>query len=123
MSIELSTSDGPSTALTLPSPAERRVQRAKQRLAQHFALLDYRARELARQTAWVAGMVLLGLAGMAAAATLFGGRTRRKRARSGSGMYYASGVSAGGAGTALMLAAFGLLSRRVRQGRTRGYSI
>ena len=77
---------------------------------------------LARQTAWVAGMVLLGLAGMAAAATLFGGRSR-KRNRRGNGMYYASSAGAGGAGTALMLAAFGLLSRRAHKSRTRSYSV
>lgn len=120
MSTEFSQTNGPSTALALPSTAERRVQRAKQRIAEHFALLDHRARFVARQTAWVAGMVLLGLAGMAAAATLFGSR---KHSRRRSGVYYASRAGAGGAGTALMLAAFGLLSRRARQARTGSYSM
>jgi hypothetical protein len=117
MSTEMSSTagNGASTALTLPSAAERRVQRAKQRLTQHLMILDRRARLLARQTAWVAGMVLLGLAGAAAASTLFGGRARRARG----GVYYASTVGAGGVGTALMLAAFGLLSRRSRPERAR----
>jgi hypothetical protein len=118
MSTQLSSTagDGASTALVLPSPAERRVQRAKQRLTQHLALLDRRARLLARQTAWIAGMVLLGLAGAAAASTLFSSRSRRARG----GMYYASTAGAGGVGTALILAAFGLLSRpRPARARTR----
>jgi hypothetical protein len=122
MSSELSSSsgNGASTALVVPSAAERRVQRAKQRLTQHLAMLDRRARFVARQTVWVAGMVLLGLAGVAAASTFWGGRSRRARG----GMYYASTAGAGGVGTALMLAAFGLLSRRSRpeRVRTRGYS-
>lgn len=115
MSSELSSmgASSASTALALPSPAERRVALAKQRLTAHLHLLDHRARVIARQTAWVAGMVLLGLAGAAAAATLFG-RARRPRHN-----VYESG-SKGGVGTALMLAAFGLLSRRVR---ARGFSI
>ncbi|HKP61213.1 MAG TPA: hypothetical protein VJV78_31000 [Polyangiales bacterium] len=119
MSTELSSTagNGASTALVLPSPAERRVQRAKQRLTQHLALLEGRARVLARQTAWIAGMVLLGLAGAAAASTLFSGRSRRARG----GMYYASTAGAGGVGTALMLAAFGLLSRP-RSARVRARS-
>jgi hypothetical protein len=123
MSSELSPSqaNSASTALALPSSAERRVQRAKARLTQHLAVLDQRARLFARQTAWVAGMVLLGLAGAAAAASLFSSsRTRRSRG----GMYYASTASAGGVGTALMLAALGLLSKRTRpeRARTRSYS-
>jgi len=123
MSTELSATsgNGASTALTLPSPAERRVQRAKQRLAQHLSMLERRARFVARQTAWVAGMVLLGLAGVTAASTLFGSRSKRARG----GVYYATTVGAGGVGTALMLAAFGLLSRRSHpeRARRRRYSI
>jgi hypothetical protein len=123
MSIELPSTggNGASSALTLPSAAERRVQRAKQRLTQHLAMLERRAFFVARQTAWIAGMVLLGLAGVAAASTLFGGRSRRARG----GVYYATTASAGGVGTALMLAAFGLLSRRSspERARRRSYSV
>lgn len=118
--LSVTAGDSASTALALPSAAERRVQRAKQRLTQHLAMLERRALFVARQSAWVAGVVLLGLAGVAAASTLFGGRSRRARG----GVYYATTAGAGGVGTALMLAAFGLLSRRSRpeRARTRSYS-
>jgi|SRR3954451_13702590 hypothetical protein len=89
-----------------PSEAERRVQLAKQRLQHHLAVLDHRARSIAKQTAWIAGMVLLGLVGAAAAASVFRPKPRRPR-------YYAE-PSGKPLGPALMLAAFGLLTRGAR---------
>jgi hypothetical protein len=69
MSTELEMAAVQSTALvpTL-SDAERRVQHAKARLSSHLVVLEERARFLARQSAWIAGMVLLGVVGAAAAA-------------------------------------------------------
>jgi hypothetical protein len=90
------------------SLAERRVQRAKARLTERLAALDHRARTVARQSAWVAGMVLLGLAGTAAAAAMLGGYSRRRRRG------YRDEARGPGVGTALMLAALGLISRRLR---------
>lgn len=93
-----------------PSEAERRVQQAKERLQHHLAVLDQRARAFAKQSAWIAGMVLLGLVGAAAATSLFRPKPRRVVRP-----YYESGPAGqGGVGTALMLAAFGLLSRGAR---------
>jgi hypothetical protein len=89
-----------------PSEAERRVQIAKDRLQHHLAVLDQRARNVARQSAWIAGMVLLGLVGAAAAASVFRPKPRRAR-------YYAE-PSGRPLGPALMLAAFGLLTRGAR---------
>jgi hypothetical protein len=102
-----------STALALPSEAERRVQRAKERLQHHLTVLDQRARSFAKQSAWIAGMVLLGFVGAAAAAAVFRPKPRRARG----GMYYADAPRRGAAsrvGPALMLAAFGILSRGAR---------
>jgi hypothetical protein len=109
MSTESIPSEPGSSALAVqPSNAERRVQLAKARLQAHLVALDHRARELARQSAWIAGVVLLGVAGAAAAATMFGSRKRRRR-------YYADEPRArGGVGTALVLTALGLLTRRFR---------
>jgi hypothetical protein len=90
----------------VPSEAERRVQLAKQRLQHHLAVLDHRARNLAKQSAWIAGMVLLGLVGAAAAASAFRPKKRRSH-------YYAE-PSGRPLGPALMLAAFGLLARGAR---------
>ena len=98
-----------SAALALaPTEAERRVQRAKERLTAHLTALDLRARQLARQSAWVAGMVLLGVVGAAAASSVFG-RMRRRSVYVGDERRTRRGV-----GTALVLAAFGLLTRRMR---------
>jgi hypothetical protein len=101
-----------STALApSSSDAERRVQRAKERLQHHLAVFDQRARSFAKQTAWIAGMVLLGFVGAAAAASMFRPKPRRTRR----GAYYANEPSRGRAvGPALMLAAFGILSRGAR---------
>lgn len=100
-----------STALARSSDAERRVQRAKERLQHHLAVLDQRARSFAKQSAWIAGMVLLGFVGVAAAASMFRARPRRTHR----GVYYANEPSRGrGVGPALMLAAFGILSRGAR---------
>lgn len=110
MSTEPIPSEPESTALAVePSAAERRVSLAKARLQAHLVALDNRARELARQSAWIAGVVLLGLAGAAAAAAMFGTRKKKQRA------YYAQEPRArGGVGTALVLTALGLLTRRLR---------
>lgn len=97
---------------TVPEPsnngsaAQRRVQRAKARLTQHITALDLRARTLVRQSAWFAGMVLLGLAGSAVAAAMLGSKSKR-------GVYRAQRRP--GVGTALMLAALGLISQRARR--------
>lgn len=107
MSTDSMSTDQQSTALAMPSEAERRVQLAKDRLAAHLTALDLRARQVARQTAWVAGAVLLGLAGVATAAAMFG-RVRRRN------VYDGERREGRGVGTALVLAALGLLSRRVR---------
>ena len=107
MSTEPISSESTSTALaTQPSAAERRVQLAKARLQSHLVALDHRARELAKHTAWIAGMVLLGVAGAAVAATMFGSR---KRHRANYGQARPRGI-----GTALALTALGLLTRRLR---------
>jgi hypothetical protein len=100
------------TALARVSDAERRVELAKHRLQRHLALLDQRARSFARQSAWIAGMVLLGIVGVAAAASVFRPKPRRRPAH----MYYASEALGArpSVGPALMLAAFGLLSRGAR---------
>jgi hypothetical protein len=96
-----------STALAkAPSEAERRVALAKQRLQHHLEVFDHRARNLAKQSAWIAGMVLLGLVGAAAAAAAFRPKKRRPQ-------YYAES-SGRPLGPALMLAAFGLLTRGAR---------
>jgi hypothetical protein len=102
-----------STALAAVSPAERRVQEAKQRLTRRIHALDQRARFVAKQTAWLAGALLLGLAGAAVAGSMlgraaFGGKRRRSRNTA-----YESPRRGPGVGTALMLAAIGLISRRV----------
>jgi hypothetical protein len=90
------------------SEAERRVQLAKDRLQHHLSVFDHRARSFAKQSAWIAGMVLLGIVGAAAAASVF--RPKPKRSR-----YYADSQGGSrGVGPALMLAAFGLLSRGAR---------
>jgi len=108
-------SAGPSPSTTAlakaPSEAERRVTLAKDRLQHHLAVLDQRARSFAKQSAWIAGMVLLGLVGAAAASSMF-----RPRPRRAPRPYYASGSAGHGrsVGPALMLAAFGLLSRGAR---------
>jgi hypothetical protein len=95
-----------STALAhASSEAERRVQLAKERLQHHLAVFDQRARSFAKQSAWIAGMVLLGVVGVAATASIFRSRPRARRG------YYANEPSRGGVGPALALAAFGLLSR------------
>jgi hypothetical protein len=104
----------PSSATTLakaPSEAERRVVLAKERLQHHLAVLDQRARSFAKQSAWIAGMVLLGLVGAAAASSMF-----RPKPRRAPRPYYATGSAGRGrsVGPALMLAAFGLLSRGAR---------
>jgi len=109
MSTETIPSESESTALAVPSPAERRVQLAKARLQAHLVALDRRARDLARQGAFFAGVLLLGVAGVAAAATMFSSRRRRSRA------YHAQEQrTRGGVGTALALTALGLLTRRIR---------
>lgn len=94
-----------------PSDAERRVSLAKERLQHHLAVFDQRARAFAKQSAWIAGMVLLGIVGAAAATSLFRPKPRRVERP-----YYATGRTGqgGSVGTALALAAFGLLSRGVR---------
>jgi hypothetical protein len=80
-------------------------------LQHHLAVLDQRARSVAKQGAWIAGMVLLGIVGVAAAASMFRSKPRRAPRP-----YYADRPNAGGrsVGPALMLAAFGLLSRGAR---------
>jgi hypothetical protein len=100
-----------STALARPSEAERRVALAKERLQHHLAVLDQRARAFAKQSAWIAGMVLLGFVGVAAASSMFRSKPRRAPRP-----YYASGSRGEGRsiGPALMLAAFGLLGRGAR---------
>lgn len=109
MSTELEMAAVQSTALVPTiSDAERRVQQAKARLSSHLAVFEERARFLARQSAWVAGMVLLGVVGAAAAAAMFRSPRRPKP------LYYAGESGRGGVGTALMLAAFGLLTRGAR---------
>jgi hypothetical protein len=108
----------PSAALAkAPTEAERRVQLAKARLTQHLHMLEGRARNIARQSAWIAGMVLLGVVGAAAAAAMFRPKPRRSR----QAMYYAGQPQGRGrsVGTALMLAAFGLLSRGARSFQSR----
>ena len=109
MSTELNMAAAESTAIVpVTSEAERRVQRAKSQLRAHLALLDQRARLLARRSAWVAGMVLLGFVGAAAAASLF-----RRRPRRVNRMYHLGERrqrQRGGVGIALTLAAFGLLT-------------
>jgi hypothetical protein len=102
-----STDSAESTALAPPaSEAERRVHLAKQRLQNHLAALDLRARSVAKQTAWIAGMVLLGLVGAAAAVSVFRPKPRRA--------HYYEEPSGKPLGPALMLAAFGLLARGAR---------
>jgi hypothetical protein len=77
-----------------------------------LSALEGRAKEIARQTAWVAGIVLLGFGAVAAAASMFSSRKRRRRS------YYQEDEPGGsrrrGVGTALALTALGLLSRRIR---------
>lgn len=117
MSIETKASEYGSTAPSstalarAPSEAERRVTLAKERLQHHLAVLDQRARSFAKQSAWIAGMVLLGLVGAAAASSMFRSKPRRAPRP-----YYASESRGprGSVGPALMLAAFGLLSRGAR---------
>lgn len=112
------------SALATVSPAELRVQRAKARLTQRLSALDQRARFVAKQTAWVAGMVLLGLAGAAVAGSLLGrAALGGRRGRSERGFSYEERQRRPGVGTALALAALGLIGRRVgrwqpRQGRS-----
>jgi hypothetical protein len=101
-----------STALAAVSPAERRVQEAKQRLTRHIHALDQRARFVAKQTAWLAGALLLGLAGAAVAGSLLGRAAFGSRRR-GRNAAHESPRRGPGVGTALMLAAIGLISRRV----------
>lgn len=91
-----------STALAAPSEAERRVQLAKQRLQDHLHALDVRARAVARQGAWIAGVVLMGLVGVAAAAAVFRPKPRRRA-------YHEQPRRS--LGPELALAAIGLLSR------------
>jgi hypothetical protein len=103
--------DSESTALAhATSEAERRVQLAKERLQHHLAVFDHRARSFAKQSAWIAGMVLLGFVGVAAAASMFGRKPRRKQR----GFYVEEPAHGRGVGSALMLAAFGILSRGAR---------
>ena len=122
MSTELKMAAAESTAIVpVVSDAERRVQRAKAQLRAHLAALDQRARLLARQGAWVAGMVLLGFVGVAAATSMF-----RRRPRRVSRMYHSAERhprQRGGLGIALTLAAFGLLTgaRSLAPHRARGY--
>lgn len=95
-----------STALApAPTDAERRVALAKERLQNHLAAFEFRAVSVAKQTAWIAGMVLLGWVGVAAAAAVFRPKPRRTR-------HYEQ--SSGRLGPALMLAAVCLLSRGAR---------
>jgi len=95
-----------STALApAPSEAERRVQLAKERLQNHLAALDHRARTMARQGAWIAGMVLMGIVGVAAATAIFRPKPRRRRYEEPVGRPV---------GLPLMLTALGLLSRGAR---------
>jgi len=104
--LEHEASAAQSTALApAPTEAERRVALAKERLQSHLAALEVRAVGVAKQSAWIAGMVLLGLVGAAAAASLFRPKSRRAPdyAESGSRL-----------GPALMLAAAGLLARGAR---------
>jgi len=104
-------SSSSSTALARPSEAERRVTLAKERLQHHLAVLDQRARSFAKQSAWIAGMVLLGFVGVAAASSMFRSKPRRAPRP-----YYASDSAGAGRsiGPALMLAVFGLLGRGAR---------
>jgi uncharacterized membrane protein YeaQ/YmgE (transglycosylase-associated protein family) len=95
------------TALAAVSPAEQRVQLAKERLTQHLHALDRRARFVAKQSAWLAGALVLGLVGAAVAGSLLG------RAISGGARQRSRSTRRPGVGSALMLAALGLISRRV----------
>ena len=101
-----------SRALAHVSEAERRVQLAKARLTQRLSALDQRARYVVKQSAWLAGAVLLGLAGAAITVAMTRGSSRGRAGRSGRG-------GAWGMGAGLMLGALGLMNRQVRSWQLR----